>query len=105
MNTYYALFADAMIAAANSSEMKAPFNNNLPSQTKGVMVNPENPVNPDSKPGCWINYQLSSWLNSYIIKNNLSLKKANFFQVLRSFLHFLVIFVLNQDLQDLQDCR
>ena len=49
MNTYYVLFADAMIAAANSSEMKAPFNINLPSQTKGVMVNPGNP---DSKPGC-----------------------------------------------------
>jgi len=34
--------------------MKAPFNNNLPSQTKGVMVNPRNPENPDSKPGCRI---------------------------------------------------
>jgi hypothetical protein len=52
MNTYYVLFADAMIAAAKSQEIKAPFNNDLPSQTKGVMVNPENPVNPDSKPGC-----------------------------------------------------
>ena len=52
MNTYYVLFADAMIAAAKSPEIKAPFNNNLPSQTKGVMVNPENPKNPDSKPGC-----------------------------------------------------
>ena len=52
MNTYYVLFADAMIAAAKSQEMKAPFYNDLPSQTKGVMVNPENPVNPDSKPGC-----------------------------------------------------
>jgi hypothetical protein len=51
MNTYYVLFADAMIAAAKSQEMKAPFNNDLPSQTKGVMVNPENPENPDSKPG------------------------------------------------------
>jgi len=28
--------------------MKAPFNNNLPSQTNDVMVNPQNPVNPDS---------------------------------------------------------
>ncbi|MCE2771486.1 MAG: hypothetical protein LW711_15965 [Saprospiraceae bacterium] len=51
MNTYYVLFADAMIAAANSPEIKALFNNNLPSQTKGVMVNPENSENPDSKPG------------------------------------------------------
>jgi len=48
MNTYFVFFADAMIASANSPEMKAPFNNNLPFQTKGIMVNPENP---DSKPG------------------------------------------------------
>jgi len=48
MDTYYVLFADAMIAAAKSSEVKSPFNNNLLSQIKGVMVNPENPVNPDS---------------------------------------------------------
>ena len=48
MNTFYVLFAAAMIAAANSPEMKASFNNNLPDQTNGVMVNPENPVNPDS---------------------------------------------------------
>jgi hypothetical protein len=30
--------------------MKAPFNNNPPNQTNNVMVNPRNPVNPDSKP-------------------------------------------------------
>jgi hypothetical protein len=30
--------------------MKAPVNNNLPNQTNDVMVNPENRVNPDSKP-------------------------------------------------------
>jgi hypothetical protein len=29
--------------------MKASFNNNLPNQTNDVIVNPENPVNPDSK--------------------------------------------------------
>jgi hypothetical protein len=29
--------------------MKAPFNNNLPIQTNNVVVNPKNPVNPDSK--------------------------------------------------------
>jgi hypothetical protein len=29
--------------------MKAPFNNNPPNQTGDVIVNPENPVNPDSK--------------------------------------------------------
>ena len=48
MNTFYVLFAAAIIAAAKSPEMKASFNNNLPNQTNGVMVNPENPVNPDS---------------------------------------------------------
>ena len=32
-------------------EMKASFSNNLPSQTKGVIINPENPVNPDSNNG------------------------------------------------------
>ena len=48
MNTFYVLFAAAMIAAAKSPEMKASFNNNLPNQTKGVMVNPVNPENPDS---------------------------------------------------------
>jgi hypothetical protein len=30
--------------------MKAPFNNNLPTQTNGVMVNLENSENPDSNP-------------------------------------------------------
>ena len=50
MSTFYVLFAAAMIAAAKSPEMKAPFNNNHPNQTKGIMVNPRNPVNPDSKP-------------------------------------------------------
>ena len=37
-------------AAARGRLMKAPFNSNLPSQTGDVIVNPENPVNPDSKP-------------------------------------------------------
>jgi hypothetical protein len=48
MNTFYVFFAAAIIASAKSQETKAPFNNNLPSQTKGVMVNPRNPENPDS---------------------------------------------------------
>jgi len=33
MNTFYMLFAAAIIAAANSPEMNASFNNNLPFQT------------------------------------------------------------------------
>ena len=36
-------------AAARGFEKKAPFNNNLPLQTGDVIVNPENPVNPDSE--------------------------------------------------------
>jgi hypothetical protein len=48
MNTFYVLFAAAIIAAAKRPEMKASFNNNLPNQIKGVMVNPRNPVNPYS---------------------------------------------------------
>jgi len=34
--------------SAKSLVMKAPFNNNLPNQANDVMVNPVNPVNPDS---------------------------------------------------------
>jgi hypothetical protein len=30
-------------------EMKSPFNNNLNFQTNDVIINPINPVNPDSK--------------------------------------------------------
>ena len=37
-------------ASAKGLAMKAPFNNNLPTQTNDVMVNPENPENPDSNP-------------------------------------------------------
>ena len=46
MNTFYVLLAAAIIASAKSQEMKVSFNNNLPNQTNGVMVNPRNP---DSK--------------------------------------------------------
>ena len=48
MNTFYVLFAAAIIASAKSPEMKASFINNLPNQTNGIMVNPINPENPDS---------------------------------------------------------
>jgi hypothetical protein len=37
-------------ASAKSLAMKAVYNNNLPTQTNDVMVNPRNPVNPDSNP-------------------------------------------------------
>jgi hypothetical protein len=35
-------------AAARGFEMKEPFNNNLTPQTNDAIVNPRNPVNPDS---------------------------------------------------------
>jgi len=36
-------------ASAKSLAMKAVYNNNLPTQTIDVIVNPRNPENPDSK--------------------------------------------------------
>ena len=38
-------------ASAEGFEMKDAHNNYLPFQTKDVIRNPRNPVNPDSKPG------------------------------------------------------
>jgi len=35
---------------ARGFEMKAPFCDNLPTQTGDVMLNPRNPENPDSNP-------------------------------------------------------
>jgi hypothetical protein len=34
--------------SARGFAMKEPFNNNLPTQTNDVIVNPQNPENPDS---------------------------------------------------------
>ena len=67
MSTFYVLFAAAMIAAAKSPEMKAPFNNNHPNQTKGIMVNPRNPVNPDS----------NNWLRRAPSKSRPNAKKSS----------------------------
>jgi len=38
-------------ASVKSHVMKAASNNNLSTQTNDVLCNPQNPVNPDSKPG------------------------------------------------------
>ena len=43
-------FSPLRYASAKGLTMKVPCNNNLPTQTNDVMVNPENPVNPDSNP-------------------------------------------------------
>ena len=48
--SFYTLFRRCVDASAKSLEMKAPFNINLPTLANVVMVNPRNPVNPDSKP-------------------------------------------------------
>jgi len=53
-------------AAAKSPKMKAPFNNKLLTQTNDVMVNPRNPVNPDSKPMAAA-YKFSN--NDYLLKS------------------------------------
>ena len=37
-------------ASAKRFKIESTFNNNLPPQTGDVIINPENPVNPDSKP-------------------------------------------------------
>jgi hypothetical protein len=47
---FYPSFRRCVDASAKSLEMKAPFNINLPTLANVVMVNPRNPVNPDSKP-------------------------------------------------------
>ena len=41
-------FSPMRNASAKDLEMKTPFNNNLPTQTNDVIVNPINPENPDS---------------------------------------------------------
>jgi len=43
-------FSPLRYAAAKSLEMDTPFNNNPPMPSNDVIVNPQNPVNPDSKP-------------------------------------------------------
>ena len=41
-------FSPMRYASARGLAMKAPFNDNIPPQTGDVMVNPIDPVNPDS---------------------------------------------------------
>ena len=45
----FATFSPMRYASARGLEMKAAFNNKLPTQTGDVIVNPINPENPDSK--------------------------------------------------------
>jgi hypothetical protein len=45
-------FSPMRYASAKSIEVKEASHNNLPTPTDDVIVNPKNPVNPDSKPRC-----------------------------------------------------
>jgi hypothetical protein len=76
--------------------MKTPFNNNLPPQTSDVIVNPINPENPDSKTNgcCAHNFQQRQdrW---YSVWEEMGTLRE----------YFLYLLVLNQDLQDFEDCR
>ena len=74
--------------------MKESFNNNLPSQTGDVIVNPINPENPDSKTnGC--------------CAHNFHLRQDRWYSVWVQglFVEDYFIIVLNQDLQDFEDCK
>ena len=44
----YTLISPMRNASARGLAMKVSFNNNLQNQTNDAMVNPQNPVNPDS---------------------------------------------------------
>jgi hypothetical protein len=46
--------------------MKAPTNNNLPSQTGDVIINPENPENPDSKSDCKYIFSNEDWVRLFL---------------------------------------
>jgi hypothetical protein len=50
MGFFLLLLSPMRYASAKSLEIEALSNNNLPTQTNDVIVNPINPVNPDSKP-------------------------------------------------------
>jgi hypothetical protein len=50
MGFFLLLLSPMRYVSAKSLEIEAPSNNNLPTQTNDVIVNPINPVNPDSKP-------------------------------------------------------
>jgi len=45
----FIIFLPMRNASAKDLEMKTPFNNNLHTQIGDVIINPGNPVNPDSK--------------------------------------------------------
>jgi len=57
--------------------MKAPFSNNLPTQTGDVIVNPINPVNPDSKPHAAARTRLNC---PQFLYNPINQKKSKFKQ-------------------------
>jgi hypothetical protein len=98
-------------AAAESQEMDAPFNNNLPTPTNDVIVNPGNPVNPDSKPmAAARRISIDGRMYGCIIEflYNIIVEKRCLASSPRQVLYLIFTpfrLVLNQDFQDFQDCR
>ncbi len=98
-------------SAAESQEMDAPFNNNLPTPFNDVIVNPVNPVNPDSKPiaaariisidgrvyGCIIEFLYNITVETRCLASS---PRQGLYLIFTPFR-----LVLNQDFQDFQDCR
>ena len=92
-NYFIPSFSPMRYASAKGQETKAPFYNNLSTQTNDVIVNPGNP---DSKTnGCCARNFLRR------LGNNLWLWVGKW--VLQGI--SLVNIILNQDLQDFEDCR
>ncbi len=55
-------------ASAKGLEMKTSFNNNLPTQIGDVIINPRNPVNPDSNYVIRKGFILRNLLNTHLAK-------------------------------------
>ena len=98
-------------ASAKRRVMDAPFNNNLPTPLSDVIVNPGNPENPDSKPIAAAR-RISIDGRVYDVHNRIFIQYYCRDAMLRVFsptgiyLKFTPFrSVLNQDLQDFQDCR
>ena len=98
-------------AAAKSQEIDEPFINNLTTPFSVVIVNPGDPINPDSKPIAAAR-RISIDGRVYDVHNRIFIQYYCRDAMLRVFsptgiyLKFAPFrLVLNQDLQDFQDCR
>ena len=106
-------FSPLRDASAKSQEMDAPFNNNLSTLFNDVMVNPGNPVNPDSKPVAAariisIDDLVSRCLMYIRLLHKIIVETRCFASSPRQVLYLKFTpfhLVLNQDLQDFEDYR